>query len=672
MPEEATSGERHVTFRGLTLFPFQRRALDAIFAGKGVVVAAPTGAGKTLVADYAIDLALSQGRRVLYTSPIKALSNQKFRDFRAHYGEERVGLMTGDVTLQADAPLLILTTEIFRNTIFEDPKRLDGFEFVVFDEVHYLDDRERGTVWEEAILYAPRHIRIVALSATVPNVDDLAAWISHVRGTEVEVVVEERRPVPLTHKIWIPGRGPRALDEVRKYLIEVGRHDPRGRGGRGRGDRRGLRARLEALEQASHDLVTHVERHDLLPAIYFCFSRLDCERLAHANAHRELLPPADRDDLLAVFDDLAERYEVASAASTRALRSLAARGVLFHHAGMLPIDKEIVERLFTTGKVRLLFATETFALGVNMPARTVCFHALTKFDGVGFGPRLAREYWQRAGRAGRQGMDAKGWVFSLFDEGRITLPELTHLLSGKVEPVRSRFNLNYSTILNLWRRVGDRVPDAWERSFARWQRGHGKGGRGGAGGAGAISARIELLKRRAYLDDKGLTAKGRLCSLVNGYEIAVTEAWHGGWLQRCDSVEAALLFAAMVYDPRPSDASDAPTRSLKGLAVPFGEHMQRLADEERSLGIRDVTRGPDFGVSGPVQAWAEGKSLEDVLGRTTLAAGDLVRLLRMTIQILRQAFHALDPEDPARPALLEARLRLDRAEVDAKRQLELG
>jgi superfamily II RNA helicase len=653
------------------LFPFQRRAVEAIFAGKGVVVAAPTGAGKTLVADYAIDLALGQGRRVLYTSPIKALSNQKFRDFRASYGEQRVGLMTGDVTLEPDAPLLVLTTEILRNTIFEDPKRLDGFEFVIFDEVHYLDDRERGTVWEEAILYAPAHMRIVALSATVPNVDELAAWIQEVRGTPVEVVVEERRPVPLTHKIWVPGRGPRALDEVRRHLVEMGRHDDRRRDRR---PRRGVRARLEALERASYDMVGHLEQHDLLPAIYFCFSRLDCERLAHENGRRDLLSPDERERMLGEFDDLARRYEVTNAPGTRELRGLAARGVLFHHAGMLPIDKEIVERLFSSGRVRLLFATETFALGVNMPARSVCFHALTKYDGVGFGPLMAREYWQMAGRAGRQGLDEKGWVFALLDEGRITFPELAKLHSGKVEPVRSRFNLNYTTILNLWRRMGDRVADAYERSFARWQRGHGQRGpqAGGRGGPRPITARLEVLRTLAYLDDQGLTAKGRICSRVNGYELAVTEAWSGGWLDRIDPVSAAMLFAAMVYDPKPADASDAPRRSLKGLAAPFAERMDAVADVEREAGLRDPTRGADFGVAGPVERWAEGRPLEQVLSMTTLAAGDLVRLLRMTIQLLRQAWHALDEADPARPALLEARQRLDRDEVDAKRQLELG
>lgn len=656
-------------FRGLTLFPFQQQAVAAIFAGKGVVVAAPTGAGKTLVADYAIDLALGQGRRVLYTSPIKALSNQKFRDFRATYGEARVGLMTGDVTLEPDAPLLVLTTEIFRNTIFEAPERLAGFEFVIFDEVHYLDDRERGTVWEEAILYAPPHIRIVALSATVPNVRELAAWIAEVRGCEVEVVVEERRPVPLTHKVWVAGKGPRALDEVRRHLIEIGRmdHDRRGRGPRG-----GRRHAAAALDRASLDLITHLERHALLPAIYFCLSRLDCERLAHANARRELLDPDGRAAILAAFDALAARYEATDAPTTRELRTLAGRGVLFHHAGMLPIDKEIVERLFTSGQVRLLFATETFALGVNMPARSVCFHALSKFDGISTRPLMGREYWQMAGRAGRQGLDDKGWVFALLDEGRIRHADIAYLHSGKVEPVRSRFNLTYTTILQLWKRLGQRVPDAYERSFARFQRTHGKPDGGGAAGVRVIEARLEVLRRFAYLDGHGLTAKGRLCSLVNGYELAVTEAWAGGWLAEAPPIETAMLFASMVYDARPSDASDLPRRTLKGLRVPFSERMAGVQEMEQALGLRDLTRGPDFGLAGPVELWAEGRSLDEVLTRTNLSGGDLVRVLRMTLQLLRQAFHALDPADPARPALLEARTRLDRDEVDARRQLELG
>ena len=686
------------TFRGLNLFPFQREAIEAIFGGRSVIVAAPTGAGKTLVADYAIEQALSQARRVVYTSPIKALSNQKFRDFREEYGEQQVGLMTGDVTIQPDAPLLIMTTEIFRNTIFEAPERLDGFDFVIFDEVHFLDDRERGTVWEEAIIYAPRHIRIVGLSATVPNVEDFAAWIAEVRDLPVDVIVEEERPVPLTHKIWIPGKGPRSLDEAKKHYIEMGemrdRHARR-RGGRGRGGRQhrpNRRAQERIIRQASGDCIDYLIHRKMMPAIYFCFSRKDCERLARDNAMRDLLRPDERRKMLAIFDDLAERYEAEDSESIRSLRGLAARGVLYHHAGMLPIDKEIVERLFNTGLVRLLFATETFALGVNMPARTVCFHALCKYDGVSFGPMLGREYWQMAGRAGRQGIDDRGWVMALLDDTSVTYDNLAYFHSGRTEPVRSRFNLNYSAILNLYRRVGDDVPTAWQQSFARFnqrkadktrhrgkprnKRGKknrpGRRERGGGRGSRTIDSRLQMLKENNYIEGADLTRKGALCAHINGYEVPITEAYEGGWLFRCDPVQAAMLIASIVYESRPADMSAKHTRPLKGIQFPFLSHMEVWAERERALGLSQVTRPPDFGIAGPVQRWAEGAPLEEVLDHTTLAAGDLVRVLRMSIQLLRQTWHALPKGDPCVPVLREAQNRIDRDVVDARRQLELG
>ncbi len=658
------------TFRGLTLFPFQREAIAAIFSGRSVVVAAPTGAGKTLVADYAVERALAANRRVVYTSPIKALSNQKFRDFRASYGDERVGIMTGDVTLQPEAPLLVMTTEIFRNTIFEAPERLSGFDFVVFDEVHYLDDRERGTVWEESLIYAPRHIRVVALSATVPNVRDFAAWVADVRGVPVDVIEEDERPVPLAHKTWIPGLGPRSLAEVRRHFVERGRFAREEDRGRRRGRPRGRRARAEVAEAASEKLIDHLERRALLPAIYFCFSRLECERLARRSAARDLLSPEERRRMLALFDELADRYEVRDAYDTIAIRSLASRGVLHHHAGMLPIDKEIVERLFTTGLVKLLFATETFSLGVNMPARTVVFHDLSKFDGVSFGPILAREYWQMAGRAGRQGLDERGFVYAILDETRIGPPELERYQSGRVEPVTSRFNLGYSGILNLYRRIGEGVAEAWERSFAHWQRRRSSAAR--RRGEASIRARLDLLEARGYVAEGRLTAKGRLCARVNGYEVSVTEAAEGGWIERCGPVEMAMLFAAIIYDPRPQDASAPATRSLKGVAAPFRLHMEAFQADEVLRGIDPPVRPPDFDIAGPVQAWAEGADFERVLALTSLAPGDLVRILRMTIQVLRQTAHALDPAHPAVPRLEEARRRLDRDVVDARRQLELG
>jgi superfamily II RNA helicase len=667
VPERAD--EAPTSFRGKALFPFQRRAAEAIHAGKSVVVAAPTGAGKTLVADVAIARALAEGKRVAYTSPIKALSNQKYRDFRADHGEDRVGILTGDVTIAPDAPLLVMTTEIFRNTIFEAPERLQGIHAAIFDEVHYLDDPERGTVWEESILYAPPHVRIVALSATVPNVAELAAWIAEVRDTEVEVVVETRRPVPLEHRAWVPGRGVRSVADLRKHPVaRAPVHERRGR--------RGPRAAAFAAERATGDLLRHLTSHDLLPALVFVFARRDCERLARAHASMDLLEPEGREELLARFDDLARRYETADAPSTRELRRLAAHGALYHHAGMLPIDKEIVERLFTTGLVRLLFATETFALGVNMPARSVAFHTLRKFDGVDFATLRTRDYRQMAGRAGRQGMDRVGHVFSVVDPSRDTWRDLERLTEGEPEPVRSRFNLDYSTILNLYDVIGDRVTDAWKRSFARYRARRARGKAGEApepGVAGrSIRSRLEVLRRFHHLTPEGLTRKGRIASRISGYEIACTEAYESGVLSRCGPVEAAMLFAAFVYEARPNDEADPPIQDVMRTVRPLLVRLEAFRRAESAHGVPDPVKRPDFGVAGLAEAWAEGEDFAVLESMGSMQPGDIVRLFRMTIQILRQTAHAIPPGDPAVPILHEAVSRLDRGVVDAKRQLELG
>ncbi|HVG94405.1 MAG TPA: DEAD/DEAH box helicase [Planctomycetota bacterium] len=683
MSDEAPSRAVNVggawTFRGKRLFPFQERAATAIHQGRDVIVAAPTGAGKTLVADVAIAEALSEGRRVVYTSPVKALSNQKFRDFRADYGEDRVGIMTGDVTINPDAGLLIMTTEIFRNTIFESPERLAAFDFVIYDEVHYLDDIERGTVWEESIIYAPPHVRVVALSATVPNVKELAAWIEQVRGTQVEVVVESERPVPLVHKVWVPGKGPRGVDELRRGTREEV-PPPRGRGRRGRHDPRPSRESVEALrERATGDLLAYLRERDLLPALYFVFSRRDCEHLARTHAGEDLLSPEDRERLLADFDELAARYEVTEAPSTRELRRLATRGVLWHHAGMLPIDKEIVERLFTTGRVRLLFATETFALGVNMPARTVCFHALKKFDGVDVRLLRTRDYGQMAGRAGRQGIDTVGHVFAVFDARDADWRDVDRLQHGVPEAVRSRFNLNYASILNLYDRIGDRVLDAWLKSFARFHANWGRR-RPAAGeepahlsAAGrATQARLDVLEETRYVEAGRLTRKGKMAARISGYEIACTEAYEGGFLSKCDAVEAAMLFASIVYEARPADEADPSIRPLKGIWQPLRERLDRFRAAERRAGLAETIRTVEPLIFGLAEAWAEGEDFAVLESMGNLAPGDLVRVFRMTIQIMRQVVHAVPAGDPVRAILEEAITRVDRDVVDARRQLELG
>ncbi|MEZ0227270.1 MAG: DEAD/DEAH box helicase [Planctomycetota bacterium] len=483
------------TYRNLQLDEFQKVALDAISKGESVIVAAPTGAGKTLIAEYAIEKALKEGRRVVYTAPIKALSNQKFRDFSATYPGD-VGVTTGDVSINPQAPAMIMTTEIFRNTIFDNPERLKDVATVIFDEIHYMDDPERGTVWEESLIFAPPEIKVVALSATISNLDEFAEWLREVRGGAVRVVVEKNRPIPLSIFASLPGRGIVPFDKVRKVSGDMraeqfrnrhGGHDRFQRGGRGahrgrggRGGRGGPGGRGgESWEDRARQLQLHFKKLVIslahrreLPVLFFLFSRDACEKLAVAcgdfdyfmgNEERRKAAVAELTKLVFAFDLDLDDPEV-----TR-LRKLISKGIAFHHAGLLPALKEIIEVLFSDGHLRLLVATETFALGVNMPARAVAFEGLKKWNGVARVALKTREFQQMAGRAGRRGIDTRGDVFVTFDPTQEDPRLLESVVNGKVEAVESQFNLSYSTLLNLYSRLGDKVYEACAKSFANWR-----------------------------------------------------------------------------------------------------------------------------------------------------------------------------------------------------------
>ena len=637
-------------FRGKTLYPFQRQAIDAIDAGRSVIVAAPTGAGKTLVADYAIEESFLLDRRIVYTAPIKALSNQKYRDFREEHGDD-VGIMTGDVTINPEAPLLIMTTEVFRNTIFESPERLVDVEFVIFDEVHYIDDNERGTVWEESILYAPDHIRIVGLSATVPNVEQLAGWIRKIRDTEVDVVEEHERPVPLHHLFYVRDVGPRELGSLKGVL-----HKPPHK----------RRFRREGMPRHP---IPYVIREGWLPALYFAFSRMDCEKLCERQAREtDLLSKEERREMLTAFDDLARRYEVDGQPATRRLRGMAMKGSLYHHAGLLPIHKEIVERLFTTGNVKMLFATETFALGVNMPAKCVVFDNLRKFDGIDVRYLKTRDYLQMAGRAGRQGMDDEGLVLSRIRLDDSNWAALKRITEGECEPVSSRFNLAYSTLLNLWHRLGPGVYNAYDKSFAHYQETK-QERRTNAPRNRLVARRMRVLKDNRYIVDEELSARGRLARMINGYEIPVTEFYYAGIFERASPNEMAALFTAIVYEARKYDDSDP-------AQIPFERECMDIVHEwrtvERHKDIAELTKVPDFGLNALAIRWAKGARFEEVLDMTNASEGDLVRTFRKALQLMRQLHRVLDKKDPLRSKLEEAAGAMDRDVVDARRQLELG
>ena len=375
-----------------------------------MLVAAPTGAGKTVVGEFAVQLALRSGRKCFYTTPIKALSNQKYADLVARHGAERVGLLTGDTSVNGDADVVVMTTEVLRNMLYANSGALRGLSHVVMDEVHYLADRSRGAVWEEVIIHLPDDVQLVSLSATVSNAEEFADWLVTVRG-DTEVVVEEHRPVPLFQHVLVGTRLYDLVDaagEVNPELVRIARDEarfgPRERGGRP--PRRPVASRTDVLER--------LDREALLPAITFVFSRAGCQ-----GAVEQCLRAGLRLNTAEERDAVRRQVERRTAALPREdLRVLGywewlealERGIAAHHAGMLPTFKEVVEELFTAGLVKAVFATETLALGINMPARSVVLEKLVKWNGETHADVTPGEYTQLTGRAGRRGKIGRAHV----------------------------------------------------------------------------------------------------------------------------------------------------------------------------------------------------------------------------------------------------------------------
>ncbi|MCD6506370.1 DEAD/DEAH box helicase [Candidatus Poribacteria bacterium] len=449
-------------YKGYILDPFQERAIRAIEEDKSVIVAAPTGAGKTLIAEYAVEKCLEQERKIIYTAPIKALSNQKYRDFYADYGD-MIGIMTGDVVLNPDAPALIMTTEIFRNTIFEDISRLDDIDYVIFDEIHYINDIQRGTVWEESIIFAPQHIKFVCLSATMPNLDQFARWMRSIRRHPIVVINEESRPVPLEHKLYIRNAGIgdlEAFKSLRRYMKENGVDDARY-----------IDADvLKGFGIEPYDgLVEYMKSNDRLPCLFFCFSRSRCEEYARWYSKRDFLNEHERQEMIDLYERLCTQFNLMEEPGYERFKRMLSKGVAYHHAGILPTFKEVIERLFTSGLIKLLFTTETFAVGINMPARTVAFEGLEKYDGVEFRYLKTREYHQMAGRAGRRGIDPVGYVYAQVDPYFADPDEVERIVAGPVEPIESQFNLSYASILNLYDKYKGNIYDVCDLSLGNFQ-----------------------------------------------------------------------------------------------------------------------------------------------------------------------------------------------------------
>ncbi|MDL4777005.1 DEAD/DEAH box helicase [Actinomadura xylanilytica] len=483
----AGSGPALLDFKTLYDFDldaFQIEACQALEDGSGVLVAAPTGSGKTVVGEFAVHLALTGGGKCFYTTPIKALSNQKYADLVRRYGPEKVGLLTGDNSVNGEAPIVVMTTEVLRNMLYAGSQTLTGLAFVVMDEVHYLADRFRGAVWEEVIIHVPDSVRIVALSATVSNAEEFGEWLHEVRG-DTAVIVDEHRPVPLFQHMLVGSRmydlfvdtgkgrdrqarlNPQltrmAVDEVRRAKVNQGRRT---------GHRRAARPE-RYRPPARPDVIERLDRAGLLPAITFIFSRAGCDAavLQCLHAGTRLTSKEEAEEIRAHADlrtaDIS-REDLRILGYTDFVSALE-RGVAAHHAGMLPTFKEIVEELFTRGMIKAVFATETLALGINMPARTVVIEKLDKWNGEAHVALTPGEYTQLTGRAGRRGIDVEGHAVVVWGP-KVDPGSVGGLASTRTYPLNSSFQPSYNMAVNLVGAVGaDRARTLLEESFAQFQ-----------------------------------------------------------------------------------------------------------------------------------------------------------------------------------------------------------
>ena len=423
---------------------FQKEALNHIENGKSVVVCAPTGAGKTCIAEFAIQMALKNEERIFYTTPLKALSNQKFGDFSEKYGADKVGLLTGDTSINRDAQIVVMTTEVFRNmlygTTFGDVKHsLNNVKYVVLDEVHYMNDEQRGTVWEESIIYCPTDIQIIALSATVANSEQLTEWINTVHS-KTELVYTDFRPVPLRY-FYYDSNTP---NTILPLLTPEGRLNKRIKP-----ERRGKDFRKKLQNRSAvKDVINILNEKDMLPAIYFTFSRKKCDEQMEKASELDLITYDERKQIEKITEEyLCENEHLRSNKHLEYLYS----GVASHHAGLLPGWKVLVEKLFQKGLIKVVFSTETLAAGINMPARSTVISAVSKRTDSGHRMLTGSEFLQMSGRAGRRGMDKIGYV-TVIGTPFQSPDEVARLVLGGANPLESRFTPCYSMVLNLLQR----------------------------------------------------------------------------------------------------------------------------------------------------------------------------------------------------------------------------
>ncbi|GAB6987402.1 DEAD/DEAH box helicase [Nocardioides pyridinolyticus] len=649
-------------FQSLYDFPldaFQLEGCRAIEEGRGVLVAAPTGSGKTIVGEFAIHLAVQTGRKCFYTTPIKALSNQKFNDLVARYGPENVGLLTGDNSVNGEAPIVVMTTEVLRNMLYAGSRTLLGLGFVVMDEVHYLADRSRGAVWEEVIIHLPESVSLVSLSATVSNAEEFGEWLETVRG-DTQTIVEERRPVPLYQHVMV---GRRVLDlfaksdvdaaagfvkegaPVNDELLKIARDDwasnrvrdrrtPRGKGKPGQ---RNVGNGRRVWIPSRPDVIEQLDRMALLPAIVFIFSRVGCDAAVTQclNAGIRLTTPEERDEIYAYVEAACSHLpsEDLHVLGYHDFLDGLTRGVAAHHAGMLPAFKECVEELFLRGLCKVVFATETLALGINMPARTVVIEKLSKWNGENHADITPGEYTQLTGRAGRRGLDVEGHAVVLWQPG-MDPRQVAGLASTRTYPLRSSFRPSYNMAVNLAHQFGrERSRELLEQSFAQFQ-----------ADKAVVGLARQLRKAEDALDGYRQAATCHLGDFMEyaGLRRRISDVEKGASRARkADRREEAVESLRAL---KPGDVIQVPTGKFQGYAVvvdpgwsPEGPRPYVVTEDRQARRLAMI----DFPT--PVTALARLRVPKNFNGRNPQMRRDLA-------SALRSRTHDLAPPPPSRTA----------------------
>ena len=718
---------------GFRLDPFQAEAVAAYLSGESVLVAAPTGTGKTAIAEFAALDALRRGARALYTTPIKALSNQKLRDFRKLLERATArgllppghdaGLLTGDIVLNPDASLLVMTTEVLRNMLVQGRTTPDEAAIIVFDEVHYMGDPERGTAWEEAILLSPPAVQLICLSATVPNLDEVADWIRAAHG-ELRSILHDVRAVPLEHRYFVDGKAHVVVNpdgqvvktfkgiggELAKRITRPGNWGEQPRRGwveedttddkadeDATGDhRRPGNKQRERKAPEPWEVLRALERESLTPAIYFLFSRRACEEAAESCIALGPVPHG-----MELVQEAKQRLSDLSP-EDRALRQigllfrLLPRGLAVHHAGLLPVVKMLVEELFQSGRLRAVFATDTLALGINMPARTVVIGEMSKWDGRQHRLLTPNEYRQMTGRAGRRGIDERG-VSAILYSPWVSFERTLGIVTGDLLPLESAFKPSYSTAMNLWQQPGDqeRLADLYARSLRRFQqdarlrdlaaerddqRDHfeqlaeraaadpltwefarelaqtekvlDQAHRAARADARAmVSGLGQVMERFGYLGAERPTYKASLLrSIFDTNAMTLAELVSRRMLESLDPAEIAEVCSWFAFDREAPLRSLPLTNRLRRLHEEVLGLQTRVLDEERRAKV-EVSRPINADLKGVALAWAEGDELGEIAQRTRIAEGDLVGLLQKTLDILGQLRAAIDSiEMPPRRA----------------------